>query len=399
MLDFITEKKDCVGCTACASVCPVNCIVMKEDVEGFLYPESSDKCIHCGKCSKVCPIQHMPEFGSKITSQAFAGLTNNNQIWLRSASGGAFSELCRAWDDGNASFAGAEWNGLQVQDVCVDSIDDIPPLCKSKYIASSMGDVFRIIKARLDSGKKVLFCGTPCQVAGLKNYLHRDYDNLMLVDLICHGVGSPKVFQACILALEEQFGGKVLRYEFRAKHRNYETDHIQKISAENGRTLYLNKDPYIQLFLSQKCLRPSCGKNCKFRNENRQGDITIADFKGIGKVFPELIGEKKNYSSIVINTAKGASVLGILKQEMKLFECSVDDIKEHNPLFYRQTWFAEDRDIFFKKFINDPLLTVKEYTEPATVFKTSFKRRVWDVLPVAVRRIAYMKFFAGGGYR
>ncbi len=387
MLPFIKEKKDCTGCTACYSSCPIKCISMNEDEEGFLYPTASDECINCGLCQRVCPQLKNNSIGDNAFTQlAYAGVTHDNKVWKRSASGGAFSEICLAWGDDSTMFVGAAWDGLQVKHQCVIGIQNISVLCKSKYIASSLGDVFSSIKKHLEQGSKALFCGTPCQVAGLKSYLKKDYSNLLLIDLICHGVGSPKVFSYCMDVLGDQFGRKIEYYEFRAKKSVYEKDHIQKIKTNGSEYVYLENDPYIQLFLKQDCLRSSCGSNCKYRTEHREGDITIADYKGLQTVFPELVGVKKNYSSIIINTSKGASVVPKLNHSMKLLESKLEDIKTHNPLFYRNTWSSETRDQFFDEFSKAPKETIEKRTHPTTIYKISKKKVIYNIMPIFARK-------------
>ena len=386
MIDFSKNKYNCSGCTACYAACPMNCIFMKKDEEGFLYPVASDECIHCGKCEKVCPRINEVFKNDSFTQKAYAAITKDMQVWKRSASGGAFSEICKAWDDGNTIFVGATWDGLNVHHIAIDRIEDIAPLCKSKYVASSMDDCFSTIKENLLSGKKIVFCGTPCQVAGLKSFLGKDYESLLLIDLICHGVGSPDVFVDCIKLMNEQFDMNIEKYEFRHK-RNYtfETRYLGFL-ASHEKEIVVTNDQYIQLFLEQTCLRPSCGEHCIYRNEKRQGDITIADFNGLEKVFPELRGTKQNYSSIVINTTKGNKVVDVLRENMELYECSVDDIKEYNPLFTRQTWFSDNRSEFFDEYSKEGKECIKKYTSNATIYHKSVKKVIYDFLPVPIRK-------------
>lgn len=385
MSEYIIDKEMCTGCTACLSACPVKCIEMVKDHEGFLYPLASSNCINCNKCRMICPVYSPKKSVQPFKQVAYAGLSKKYQVWQRSASGGAFSEICEAWDDNTTMFVGAAWDHLKVRHMCLEGLDQIPALCKSKYVSSEMGNSFTVIKTALESGKRVLFSGTPCQVAGLKAVLNNDYENLLLIDFICHGVGSPSVFQTCIDLLSKQFGGEIQKFEFRAKQGFYMLDHLQKIKMKS-RDVFLINDPYIQLFLSQKCLRKSCS-NCPFRNQIREGDITIADFKGLTKVFPQLVGEKQNYSTIIVNTQKGFSLLPVLKKHMTLYECDLEDIKKYNPLFYRQTKMAEGRDGFFSQYHEDNIKAVKDNTVPFSIYRKSIKRKIWDVLPIAIRKI------------
>lgn len=364
---------------------------MKSDQEGFLYPFASERCISCNKCQQVCPQQNQA-VNTTVKQQAFAACSKEREVWKRSSSGGAFSEICYTFGDNDTLFVGAAWNNLSVHHIGV-SIENLKALCKSKYVASDLGDAFNQIKEHLLRNQKVIFCGTPCQVAGLKNFLKKDYDNLFLIDFICHGIGSPKVFRACIDVLQEQFSKKIYSYEFRAKRKVFEGDHIQRISFEDNSELYLMNDPYIQLFLQQQCLRPSCGKNCKYRDEHRQGDITIADFKGLSYVFPELAGSKVNYSSIVTNTKRGEKIITSLTDKMDLYPCDISEIKKFNPLFCRQTYFSEQRDLFFNDFNLSPDVAIKKYTSTCNIkYKKKFAKKVYDLLPVKVRKKIWQVF-------
>ena len=399
MVKHVVEKNNCTGCSACMTMCPVQCISMIPDDEGFLYPVASDACIHCGRCIKVCPLQNGTKTNEDVEQDrqdAFCAISKDISIWRRSASGGAFSELCRAFGDKDTVFCGAAWDGLYVHHVCVKGFDAIKNLCKSKYVSSNPENVFAEIKQFLNEGKKVVFCGTPCQVAGLKKVVGKDDSNILYIDLICHGVGSPKVFETCMKQIGDQLGGQVTSYEFRAKRNAFERDHLQKINIKNGKQFFLSNDPYIQLFLSQSCLRPSCGKNCKFRSEHRQGDVTIADFKGLTSVFPDLVGTKRNYSTIVIHSDKAYNLLPALRDRMELRSCSIDDIKKYNPLYCRQTWFSDNRDLFFKDFIENPDNAVEQYTKSSAVSKLSLKKMVWMSLPQTVRSLVIRKIIRGG---
>ena len=380
-----------MGCSACMAACPMECITMHYDEEGFWYPLSSDACINCGKCERVCPIPKTDNTANHGEQKAFACLSKDDEIWRRSASGGAFSEICFAWGDSQTIVVGSAWDGLKVHHICVEGVENIQSLCKSKYVASYPENTFREIKDYLKQGRKVIFCGVPCQVAGLKSFLNHEYVNLLTIDLICHGVGSPYVFESAIHKMERQFGEKISSYEFRAKRSTYEQDYLCSIILCKSK-IYIVNDPYIQLFLKQNCLRPSCGEHCKFRNKNRQGDLTIADFKGLSRVFPELLGSKRNYSTIVTNNIKGEEVIPLLKDKMIVLGCDIAELGKYNPLFERQTWFSNERDRFFAEYIKDPISALETWTVDASTFEPSLKRKVYNSLPVFVRR-AVLKAF------
>ena len=193
MLTFNPNKSNCTGCAACYSVCPTHCISMDADEEGFLYPNASDACVHCGLCETVCPAI-LPKANNNYVQKAVAAVSKDYEIWKRSSSGGAFSEICRQWADDDTLIVGAAWDGLKVHHIGVYGFENIAPLCKSKYISSAIEDSFIEIRNELRGGRKTIFCGCPCQVAGLKAFLGKDYNNLLTIDLICHGQGSPIVF-------------------------------------------------------------------------------------------------------------------------------------------------------------------------------------------------------------
>ena len=395
MLKFNPDKAHCTGCAACYSACPVNCITMNADAEGFLYPDASEACIDCGLCEKVCPTapSKPPIKGETFYKgeagrvQAFAAVATDAAIWRRSASGGAFSEICRHWADKYTLIVGAAWDGLHVHHVGVKGFGEIAPLCKSKYVSSAIEDTFIEIRDALKAGRKAIFCGCPCQVAGLKAFLRKDHENLLAIDLICHGAGSPAVFDACMKSISNYLGGKVTAYQFRAKRKYHDTDYLSRITTER-KTSYVTNDPYMQLFLSQNALRPSCGKNCKYRNPHRPGDLTIADFKGLTAVFPDLTFQKKNWSTIVCNTQKGLELMPLLRKTMEVRPCSLDAVTKHNPLFARQTFFSENRDAFFHDFTADPGKAIAKWTVPPTLFKPSLKKNLINHLPTSLLQFA-----------
>ena len=386
MLTFNPEKRNCTGCSACYSVCPRQCITMERDEEGFDYPNltSPGACIDCGLCESVCPINK--PFSVGVTQKAYAALSRDSSIWRRSTSGGAFSGICRAWGDEKTLVVGAAWKGFSVHHISILGVDNIAPLCKSKYVSSHIENTFREVREYLKKGK-VIFCGTPCQVSGLRAFLRKDFDNLLTIDLICHGVGSPTVFEACLRSISQQSGKELKSYLFRAKRRVHETDYLSKLTFADGEE-FVFQDQYIQLYLKQICLRPSCGENCNYRNRNkRPGDFTIADFKGLPAIFPDLLGTKKNYSTIVANSKKALGIIPRLNKQMVMRAVSVEDIIKYNPLFDRQTWSSEERDRFFSEFEKEEDITITKYTKPYSHYTTSFKGRIFNIMPTFLRSI------------
>lgn len=388
-IGYFCEKKMCTGCRACFSSCPVHCIKMEKDELGFEYPIATDQCIDCHICENVCPIlKNTKNINRQIfPKKIYAATSKDNKIWRNSASGGAFTEICKSWDNGNTIICGASWEGLSVRHKCVEGVKNIKPLQKSKYVASSLDDNFQNIKMHLENKKRVVFCGTPCQVAGLKEYLGHEYDNLLLIDLICHGVGSPNVFMHCINLLESTLGIEIKAYSFREKGRVFHHDHINKIMTSNNKEILLVGDPYIQLFVKQLCLRESCISRCKFKCTSRQGDITIGDFKHLYDVFPNLKGSKKNYSTIIINSEKGNNVFSLMKSNLEYYECEEEYILKYNPMYSNNSKIPEDRELFLKEYINDAETTLIKWTKPAKIYNRNISRKIYDFLPVFIRKM------------
>ncbi len=355
MLDFIKNKYDCSGCTACYSVCPKKCITMFEDERGFLYPDVKEAdCIHCDLCKKVCPIHTKKRAEAWEKQHMLVAITKDSQVWENSSSGGAFTEICNTVMEMNIEKVtyvyGAVFDGLEVKHIG-RKMPDIQAFQKSKYIQSNTQDCFSEIEERLKRGENVVFSGTPCQVAGLKSFLRRDWENLFTIDLICHGVGSKAVFQRFIS--EKSRKKNVISYRFRVKKKKF--DYYERYRSEieyaDGSIESIVEDDYNQLFLNQLCLRDSCGEHCSFRTNRRWGDITIADFNGLGVVFPDL-KDNRGYSTVIINSAAGERVYEQLVKGMVMYDCPIEELRKWNPLFFDTTLENKNRDAFFEDFIS-----------------------------------------------
>jgi coenzyme F420-reducing hydrogenase beta subunit len=346
-------KHECTGCSACENVCPHGYVRLEENEEGFLYPSVDLQCMGCGACDKVCPIlTYQTEIGPEIEQYAVAAVSHDRATCQASSSGGAFTEICKAYGDDQTIIFGARLDGARVIHSYVIGSDNIGPFRKSKYVQSETGKSFSLAKQFLEEGRKVIFSGTPCQLAGLKAFLKKNYERLLCIDFICHGVGSPGVFGDSWRHIEQKNGKKLTQYSFR--HRvgwmGNSKDYVCQYTFEDGERVCAFSDPYQKFFLSQLCLRESCGENCKFRNPNRLSDITIADFKGKYKVFPTMM-DHRNYSTIIVNTHKGDDIFNLLKLSMKTIPCKLSDIEKFNPLFFKTTKENSDRARFFKEFV------------------------------------------------
>lgn len=304
---MINTKEKCAGCSACLSICPVGAIFMQADEQGFLYPEiDKSKCVDCHKCEQVCFYKTGYETLTPALPQlkAYAGRYQDKEKLAQSRSGGAFTLLAEKVLSAGGVVYGAVLKHDEVHHIRVSKMEELPPLKGSKYTQSILGNIFLAVKQDLTVGERqVLFSGTSCQVAGLQKFLGRPYDNLLLVDIVCHGVPSPKLFREYIAFMEKRYGS-VADFYFRDKWLGW-SGHM-----ESFRTLWKNRhfdEIFTKLFYSHCCLRPSC-YGCAFTNLKRPSDITLADCWGIADHEPELFDDK-GMSLIIVSTAKGENVL------------------------------------------------------------------------------------------
>lgn len=349
----------CTGCAACVNACPFEALSMQCDAEGFLQPiVDKAKCRNCGKCERACPLVSSIAKPRQIAKHPLCGASSSDEIWRASASGGAFSEICLALDDKNPVIFGARFEGpKRVIHDSVEGAASIAPFRKSKYVQSDIGVSFRECRARLEEGRTVIFAATPCQIAGLRGYLGKDYDNLVTLEFICHGSGSPGFFKACLEEMERKFGKKIAEYGFRHKP-------IKCQDREEYTSFYrfcdntekaMPRDLYNRFFLSQLCLRKSCMEKCPFRNEERYADITYADCRGERALYPDK-GEK-NWSVVIANTEKGKMIVEKLKSRMVLKDYPCELLRATNPLYYRTTPGNPKRDEFFRRYCAGECIT------------------------------------------
>jgi len=312
----IVGKQKCSGCSACMNICPSNCIVMKLDEEGFIYPNVDErKCMDCGSCISICP--YILETGGKTQfadeqPQAYALYHKNEQIRQQSTSGGAFTAICEAFcDNCNYAIFGAGYdNSLNVRHFYVTNISELGKLRKSKYVQSEIGMSFSQAKMLLDEGKKVVFSGAPCQIAGLQAFLDNPYENLMTVDLVCHGVPTPTMFNKYKEYMEQRYKDKITAIDFRnKKNAGWENSKISiyfKKRKPYERCSETKDDPFMNAFLSGLSLRPSC-RPCIFAKLHRVADITVGDFWGVETLKPNL-DDNKGVSLVLVNTKKGRNL-------------------------------------------------------------------------------------------
>jgi|LSQX01.2.fsa_nt_gb coenzyme F420-reducing hydrogenase beta subunit len=384
MLYFTKEKYDCTGCGACKAVCPVDCITLIYDEEGFLYPISDARCIDCGKCERVCPMINKNFVFVKEDFQQYSivGRHKSDHIWKKSASGGAFTAICELYHEDDGAIFGVRFNGTNVVHDYVRNIEDIGVFRKSKYVQSDMGNSYHELKKLLDNNKKVIFSGTPCQVAGIKNYLGKNYDNLLCIDLICHGVGSPGVFRKYIEYLEKRYGSKIKSFTFRHKKikMGRMLQYVIVVEFENGKIIENENDIYNTAFIQALILRPSCEK-CRFANIHRVGDLTIGDFKKKHELLPEAKG-LDNFSTIIVNSKKGEEVASQLEENMVIYSVEISDIIKTNPPLRQASRLNENRELLFQDLLKDEsveTILMRYITNPKLYMK------IWMSLPDRIR--------------
>ena len=303
----LASRDACTGCAACASVCPTNSITMCEDKEGFLQPHiDAGTCINCHKCEKTCPIVSPLIIPTNFDTQAYAAINKDEAVRMRSSSGGMFHALAKWTIEQGGVVFGARFNEQwEVVHDYTETLEGIEPFMRSKYVQSRIGDTFKQAKQFLEQGRWVLYSGTPCQIGGLKSYLHKDYDNLLTVDLICLGVPSPKVWRSYLKWLKKN--DLVLDVNFRDKKNGWQ-DYHQLIKTSN-KTIHENKvkNPYLRGFLQNVYLRRSC-YDCLFKTKHRLSDITLADAWGIQNFLPDM-HDDRGTSLVLIHSELGKSIL------------------------------------------------------------------------------------------
>lgn len=377
----------CTGCSACISTCPVNAIEMKIDINGFRYPYiKEERCIHCGKCDKVCPsVNHMSGLTNIEKQSAYIAVSKDNSIRLASSSGGAFTEICRSYGSDNLVVFGATFSMEGVEHTYIEGLEKLSLLRKSKYIQSDMKDMYQKAKECLEQGKKVVFSGTPCQIAGLRNYCGREYDNLLCIDLVCHGVGSWQVFHECMNYAEREYKSQIVNYSFRAK-KKYRSGanerHTSEYLMKDGKRVLIEKDRYSQLFLNQLCIRQCCGETCLYRTRDRQGDITISDFKNHKEVMKPSKYIKTDYSTIIVNNIKGMRAIKNLSKYMEMIPISMDEVLEDNPIFASSGQSNNLREVFWEDW--KTLGAEKTIDKWTCKQKFTWKERIIRLIPVRI---------------
>ncbi len=341
----IAAKENCTGCSACANICPRGCIAMVADSEGFCYPEvDAQLCADCGLCEDVCPMLHKPQQHPVVA--VYGAKNKDDEVRYTSSSGGMFSLLAEEiLRQGGVVVGAALDDKLTVRHILIDNAADLYKLRGSKYVQSEIGKIYSEVRRALRAGQRVLFSGTPCQVAGLKGFLLKPYDNLVTVDVVCHGVPSPKVYRKHLQELQAEAGEPVLQVRFRDKAKGW----------KHGETLFFTghrqfgdskrRERYMRLFLNNISIRPSCG-SCAFNNKRSLADITIADYWGIDKQFPEF-DDDKGVTLVLVNSQARVDLLAAVRAQADLITTDFAKGAEYNQAVSRSLPLHPQREFFF----------------------------------------------------
>lgn len=351
-IDLPLDK--CTGCSACYVTCPIGCISIRENPEGFMQPEIDvPKCSGCGRCVSVCPVLEQPARRRPI--KGFCGFHTDSRITKRSSSGGVYSAITQSiLDDGGVAFGAVYGDDGKI--VHHADSDSVPVSCQtgSKYVESDLGDSFLDVKKVLQSGRQVVFSGTPCQIAGLYAYLGSRPDNLLTVDFVCHGVASRKIYLEYFRNMEAKYGTNIRSINFRPKLVGWHR-HSIAVSFENGKEYHRDaaSDPYFAGFMAQNLFLKKACYTCQFRGAH-QADITIADFWG-RKIRADIPDNDTGLSLVLLNSEKSIGWISFLAGSLRFFPLDSSNYEyafsDRDPIDYG----IKRRDVFFQDYFSQGL--------------------------------------------
>lgn len=346
-----TRRHDCVGCHACLDICPAHAVSMVCDREGFLYPTVDEKkCTGCGACLQACQISNHHKLENNISVEAYTCMNRDTEERLASSSGGAFIVLAKyVIEKGGVVFGASFDEKMNLRHTYASDVEGLRQFMGSKYLQSTIGHSYAEVRSFLQKGRLVLFSGTPCQIHGLKLFLGKEYDNLIAVDLACHGVPSPAVFHKYLTDLEKAQNSQVVDFNFRSKNTGwknfssfirFQTD--EKLSAPHDNC------PFMKGFLSNLYLRPSCYR-CINKGDNRYSDITMGDYWGVGEHEPEW-DDDKGTSVLFVRTEKGNQILEAVHGDLERKVTDKDYAESRNIAIAAPVSMNPHREDFFRDF-------------------------------------------------
>lgn len=349
----ITDKSKCCGCNACGDICPKSAISFKTDIEGFWYPQvDQKKCVDCGLCEKVCPVINIDTLKKNDYRDpiCYAAEHKNIEVVFDSTSGGLFSALADVIYKNGGYVGGAIYNDdFSVRQFISNDKKDLEKLRSSKYLQSNLEGFYSQVNNLVKKGEKVLVCGAPCQMAGLRAFLGKDYSNLIIVDYVCRGINSPKVWRKYLDSYEERYGSKVVYCKAKSKEYGWR-NLTQKVVLANGKVYYETKDhnDFTKGYLRTNAFcRPSC-YDCHFKGFPRIADISLADFWGIEKV-NKTMDKNLGTSLVLINSKKGQEYFESVKPRLNYIQVPFEKALSDNPALTKPIDSPKvDRDAFFR---------------------------------------------------
>ncbi len=348
MKEIWIKKEKCTGCSACVNICAENAIQMEVDKSGFMYPVIQKQCIECGKCEEICKNRLQNQKCNDITPKVYAAWSRDRVNRFYSTSGGIFSEIAQAILERKGVVVGAGYNkDNMVEHIMIRNKSEVNLLRQSKYVQSEMGSIYQYINAELKEKKQVLFCGTPCQVSGLRAYLNKNEEYLITVDFICRGVNSPKAYKAWLSEIENEQKSKVKKVWFKYKDTGWkESPRCTRVDFENGKYEVYRKEEntYMTGYLGPNLyIRPSCGV-CDFKGNMRQSDITLADYWRI----KDNLDDDEGTSMILINSKKGMNLFETIKQNLFYCERNLEEVLRGNVCFENSVNISTQSEKFLK---------------------------------------------------
>lgn len=372
----------CTGCRACEQICPLGCITMANNEEGFLIPKVDEhKCNGCGQCLKICNMDPWLTYDKEIMQEVYAVKNNDKCILKSSSSGGVFYTLASyIIKQGGVVYGCAFSCDLIAEHIEVNDMNDVFKLQGSKYVQSDTSNTFKLAKDKLNDGLRVLYVGTACQIKGLKSFLKKEYDNLITVDIICHGVPSPLLFHYYIQWLSKKYKGRVFNYNFRSKQRGWglTCEFIVNDKKKFGDALL---DPYYKAFLDQKAYRECC-YSCEYATNKRISDITLGDYWGVDKEHPQFFSAE-GVSAVLLNTKVSKEIFNQIKDKFEIVESSFEKVANRNSNLLKPSDRPEVRTNIYK-YLNSMSfdLFAKKYLVP----ELQITRRVKLLVPSFIRR-------------
>lgn len=388
-MKLICEKEKCSGCCACLNSCPVSCISMKSDKYGVLLPTvDEEKCINCGACERVCPANHPQKLKKGI--KAYAAWHNEAELRKKSASGGASRALYELILERKGVCYGVSFDeDLRLTFKAAQTEEEVSRFRGSKYVQAYVGMIMRDVKANLQKGKEVVFVGTPCQVAGLKSYLGKEYTNLITVDLICHGVPSQDYLKVHVNEIEKRIKEKADDISFRGEYSFELTLYkAKKVIYQKYRFL----DSYFTGFLNGLFYRISCYQ-CPYACENRVGDITIGDFWGLGKEVPCKYSIGDGTSVLIPNTEKGVQIINHLKNKMFIDERPLSEAINGNSQLRHPSEMNSNYELFRQLYLEKGFEKAAQECTKNDIArwkkenrKNKIKRNIKKIVKIVIRR-------------